>query len=406
MNSNNSKINLIPYFNKDWYIQLDESFRLKLKDRIKRKYSIRELSNLTGKSEDSICKFHQGRYNAKLGYLLKICKLLNISESKLMQNIRSLYSTAKKGSLNIKYLKIDSIFAEWYGAWIGDGDHSPKRETIGLANCSINLLSLHMQILFRFGYTKNKIKVEVISPNKKESKVKIKDRWSKILDLPIEQISVVTYMENARQEGARVQVWCSALNRILHEIDYTIKSIIENSDDKIKIAYIRGIFAAEGSTRKKSKQIRLNMKNEKELLFARRMLLDLGIFSNGPKLNTHNGCFELSITGYYNIKRFYEINGFGRHKERSDLLRKVFKTYENKLPHSERFNQIKRILEKRKQVSNLELMQLLDLNHSNIAHITRMFVDKDLLKVDKSDKVYKYSLIANSIKKEIEQKLK
>jgi hypothetical protein len=317
---------------------------------------------------------------------------LNIEKKELYNNIKEVYPQVKKSSFKLKEIEIDPLFTELYGAWIGEGDHSSKREAISLTNYSVELLKLHIKLLIKFGFGRNKIKAEIISP-KKEPKNKIKEKWSKILNLPLNQITTVTYMENATQEGAGVEVWCAGLFRILHQIDNKIKSIIKNSNKNIKIAYIKGIFAAEGSVRKKGKEIRINMKDISELIFVEYILQDLNIKSRPIKFNKFSRCCELSILGFKNIKQFKEINGFGLNKKRNNLLNKVFETYERNLPYPIRFEQIKKILLKKQEISNNELAKIFNKHPKHIAWITKHFADAGMLEVDKSSKVYKYSLV-------------
>ncbi len=383
-------IDLTPFFDASWALQLENSFWLKLKEKVRGYYSIKELSELTGKSEDSICKFHQGRYNANIGYLLKLCSLFSISKEELFDNVVCVYTRSKSSYFVMKKLVIDALFVEWYGAWIGDGDHSYKREALSMSNYSIDLLKLHIVMMRRLGFESNRLLVEVVSPSDEPSKI-IKERWAKILGLSFNQVSTVTRMSNATQEGARVGLGCAGLFRVLHRIDSKIKKKILSSGDTIRIAYIKGIFAAEGSVRKKGKQVRLNMKDELELIFARTVLHSLGIFVKLPKWNPHSGCFELSIFGYENIRRFWEIGGFGLERKRSKLLDKCVNSY-GKFPFGVRVRQIRESFPNGKNFTNKDLVNLLNLGPANARKITRAALARGLLKVDKTNKVYKYSL--------------
>jgi len=383
-------LDLMEYVDENWRVELNNNFKGDLIKKVKQKFSIQGSSTLTSRSLDSIHKFHQGRYNSNLKYILKMCSLVKISQEELFKNIKGIYSCSTGRDFKIQKITIDKEFTQWYGAWIGDGDHSPKREAISLTNYEVQLLKLHIETIERFGFDKSQIKVEVIT-NKKEPKKSIQKRWSKILKLPFMNIITVTFMENATQEGARVQVWCTALFRILHQADKEIKQIIKHSSSDIQLGYIQGIFAAEGSVRKKGKQVRLNMKDKAELQFAGDILNELSINST-LIFNKTNSCFELFICGYDNIKKFKDLDGFALHSERKNLLNKSFKTYENKLPYHVRLEGIKKILLKKKTATNKELAKVFGLHQRHMSWITKHYADEGNLTVDKSSKIYKYSL--------------
>jgi hypothetical protein len=95
-----NKVNLIIYFHKKWTVVLNDDFRNQLKERIKKqRLKIKDISRETLKSIDSIWKFNGGRYNATFGYLISLCKLLNINQNILFDNITNIYTRSKKAHL-------------------------------------------------------------------------------------------------------------------------------------------------------------------------------------------------------------------------------------------------------------------------------------------------------------------
>src|SRR3989344_454590 len=345
-----NKINLLDYVDPSWRVVINDNFKQKLRTKIKQqKITVRKISEITGASQDSIWKFHQDEQNVKLDYLQKLCKFLGIDETELQEDISEIYVGVQKSSFRIKTITIDEEFAAWWGVWIGEGDHSKTREAISLTNYEVNLLHLHINVLELLNFPRNKISAEIVT-NRIEPKEIIKQRWSEILNLPKEQIPTVTFMERASQEGARVQVWCASLFRILHLMDDEVKRIIKNSSEEVKIAYIRGIFAAEGSVRRA--HVRINMKNQKEINFIKEILSNLGVNTPITYLNSLNECYELSIFGYDYIKRFIDIDGFKLHSKRREKLHEVFKYYEKKLPDYIRFERVKSLLLDTKEITN------------------------------------------------------
>ncbi len=385
-----NKIDLMDYVDNSWKIILTDDFKSKLKRKIRQqKISVKKISALTGKSIDGIWKFHQNKYNVNFTYLTKLCRELKINKNILHTNIKGIYVGVKKASFYTKSITVNGGFAAWWGAWIGEGDHSPTHESVSLTNYEINLIKMHIKMLQIFEFPLDRILVEVIT-NKQGNKDLVKQRWSDILNLPVEQITSVTFMEKATQEGARAQVWSAAFHRILHKIDYKVKEMIKESDENIKSEYIRGIFAAEGSVRRM--EIRLGMKDENEINFMRGILKDLKIETKIPYANKTNSSYELSILGYDNIHNFIKIDGFKYHSKRKAKLERFFSYYEDKLPLHVRFERIQRTIQARGKLTNHELSRWINTSPRNVAQITRQLAQKGLLVVDRNEKELRYSL--------------
>jgi len=237
---------------------------------------------------------------------MKICNLLNISKKELINNIEEIYTKERKCSFKVKNININPKFIEWYALWIGEGVHSPTREAISLTNYDIDILKLHIKILKKLKF--DRIDAEVVT-NTKDDNNKIKEKWSNILNLSVNNIKTVIYSDIATQEGARIQVWSASFFRVLHKLKPKIREIVE-FDEKLKIAYIKGIYAAEGSVRKKGKNIRICMNDKDELDFVRGILKDLDIQTKEAVYNKLSRAYDLSIFGYGNIKQFKDINRF------------------------------------------------------------------------------------------------
>ena len=376
------------YVNKNWRVILTDDFKQKLKSEIKQqKIKIKEISKLTGVSMNMIWKFHEGKYNVTMDYLLKVCGLLQIGQNEFYNNTKGIYTKCKKASFNIQSLIVDEEFVAWWGLWIGEGDHSSTHEAVSFTNYEVNLLKLHISMLKKFNFPVEKITAEIIT-NKNEDKELIRRRWSRILILPRSQITSVNYMENATQEGSRVQVWSAGLFRVLHKIDYEVKQIIMNSSREIKIAYLKGIFAAEGSVRKN--EVRIAMKDRREMCFIRKLILNLGIDTTLLKVNVYTLAYELSILGRENLEKFQSIGGFGLHKKRNKRLEFVLDNY-GKTSDKIHLRRLKQILDDR-NLTNHEISKELNLQYANVYRLTSRFIREGKLVVDKSEKEFKYYL--------------
>ncbi|MBS3154930.1 hypothetical protein J4404_00340, partial [Candidatus Woesearchaeota archaeon] len=241
----------------------------------------------------------------------------------------------------VKEISIDKDFSEWFALWLGDGDRSLKRGTIGMANQCENVIIFNMDILNRvFGLNFKRFRCEITT--KEDDLNQVRDKWSKILKLPLEQIRHIQKNNMATKDCCRVFVYSELLLKELLNFEDDLLNTISNSNEDIKSAFINGIFAAEGNIRLDSKCIRIGMKNEKIIKFVSKILSDLGI-NSFIALNTHTNALELSIFGYNNFIRFNQIGGFGKHTDKNLNLEKQIKSYERKLPWYERFRRLKYI---------------------------------------------------------------
>ncbi len=386
----NHTIDLIKYIDEQWRVLLNPNFKEEILKRIKQeKITIKKISEITKTSMDSIWKFHEGRYAVNLKYLLNLCEVLQINQDRIYENIAGIFTGVRKSSFNLKQISIDEEFAAWWGLWIGEGDHSPKREAVSVTNYEINLLKIHYDMLLKMGFPKERIFAEIIT-NRTEDKIAVKERWANILNFSISQIRHVRYTPIATQEGARIQTWCAGLWRILHSADQEIREKLRNSPKETKIAYLRGIFAAEGSVRRM--EIRILMKDQQEIAFIKEIFGDLGIHAGNIKFNKCNGAYNLSITGYKNIKKFKDMDGFKLHQKRKEKLESIFLNYDHKLPRYARLEQLKEIIKNDNFQSNHQLSKILNTGYCNTTIITKKLAERGILIVDKSEKELRYTL--------------
>ncbi len=290
----------------------------------------------------------------------------------------------------IKTIKLDKEFSEWFGIWIGDGDRSIKRGTVGLASQCEEVLKFNIKILTQtFGLDKNRIKCEITTNDKDLNKIKRK--WANTLKIPENRIGHIQYNRLARRDCARVFVYSNLLLRDLLNFEDLLINKISKGSKNIKSSFVNGIFAAEGNMRLDDKCARIGMKNDKVINFVKNLLSDLGIKTT-VIYNTYTKALELCIFGYDNLVKFNQVGGFGKHTSKNNGLNMQLESYENKLPWGERFRRLNRILIKKGTITSVELKKMMNLSSANAGYILRKFHKEGGLLVDKSNKSYIYSI--------------
>lgn len=287
--------------------------------------------------------------------------------------------------------KITPEFAEWFGAWIGDGDHSPHKKSVTLCNQEHELLQLHIKILTEyFNFPRERVLVEVTTGSSDDIEI-IKKRWATKLSLPYGNIRTINRNPVARKECARVVANNVKLIRFLRDNTTAIKLKISNSTKETKAAYVRGIFAAEGSIRKgfAEKHVRLAMLSIEDVAFVQKLLENIEI-SSRINFNPHNGAYELSLYGYENLLNFKNLGGFGRHKDKNAILHYQLKY--TRIPWSFKFKRLKEILKNKNVITNKEAAKIFNTTYHNAKFMLATFARRGMLNVDKTNKTHYYGL--------------
>ncbi|MBU3896363.1 MAG: LAGLIDADG family homing endonuclease [Nanoarchaeota archaeon] len=288
-------------------------------------------------------------------------------------------------------LRITPEFSEWFGAWIGDGDHSSIRR-LALSNQVVELLHLHIKILTEyFNFPRERILAEVTTSSLDDNQI-IRDRWSKLLLLPLQNIRTINRNPIARKECARVMANNVEITKFVRNNISTIRKRILNSNNEIMCAYLMGIFAAEGNVRteKHQKHVRLGMKTIEDIDFAKLLLEKIGIETK-LAINTSNDCYELSIFGYENLLKFRDFGGFGKHESKNIILNRQLSTY-GKFPWSYRYQCLEAVLRNVNTITNYDAVNIFDMNYHNAKLMLSRFSKQGKLSVDKTNKTYTYKL--------------
>jgi len=288
-------------------------------------------------------------------------------------------------------IKIDSDFSEWFGYWMGDGDRSLKRGTFGVASQSLDIHKLNMKILLDyFHLEKKRLRVE-ITTSRKAPDEDMRKEYSNLLELNISQIKTISRTPLANRDCIRLFVYSLiTLRDFLKQVE-EIKNKILISDRTIMSKFVSGIFAAEGSIRKKGKNIRMLMLKKNEVEFVRKILDKLGIVST-MNLQKNSGGWEISICSYENLAKFREIGGFGRMVEKNAILEERMTHYENKLPWAERYSRLCKIFSAQSQLTNKIVAEKFKMKYHNAKFMMATFAKLGLLNVSKINKIYVYTL--------------
>jgi len=319
-----NKINTFDYLCKfeRIHVKITDDLFYKIKKRIKDNFkTIRRFNNTF-----LAISIHTLRFEFKNNIyhpfyrILKITESLSISKEELYSNILGFYhwGSHDKHYLNIpQLLEIDELFVEGYALYLAEGDTGFSGITIPrhfrFTNADVNVIN-HMIGWFNkyFGGLPSYILADIPDENKNPNLEFIKSNLNH---------QDVRFAKGYYNKLIKYKLICerAVLIDLILSIEDTIKDICSKYP-KLAAAYIRGMMIGEGTAYfNRSRYVRIEMKNEKEIKYLHGLLTMLG-YDCKPILrsNRHN-MWSLYI-GAKQLEKFAKEIGFGVHQKRQSIL--------------------------------------------------------------------------------------
>jgi len=222
-----------------------------------------------------------------------------------------------------RLIGLDDLFFEGLGLWVGEGG---KAKGIYIGNSCPELLLRFLDFVEKkIGIDRRGLRVTLNSPSLTNEHT-TRERWSKMLQIPAENFTAICEDPRMNQEYAQIYFNSVVLVELLKTIHEKVKSLIL-SQTKFAVAYLRGIFAAEGSVilRKSGILHHLNIssKDEKVIEFLKECLASVGITPSEYQSKSRN----LPIHSWRNFKRFKELGIHTLHPEKREKFEHGFANY-------------------------------------------------------------------------------
>lgn len=232
-------------------------------------------------------------------------------------------------------MDIDGDFVKGVAYFLGDGRMTAPRSisTVNQNPKTIKFFIKWLKKYFKINIKDIKIKIKVSNPAFDKEQILIE--FSKKLNLDKSLIHSVSMKENSKPRHKLLfDVWVNnaEAKRLLDNLILKVKSrCLKNK--KLAREYIKGIYAAEGSPKyhikSGSRSIHLKMKNESEIRYIGKLLNGiLKIKSSILKVNSEEGMWLITLGGYYELKKAYELDIFEIESEKRERLKKIIKSYE------------------------------------------------------------------------------
>jgi hypothetical protein len=310
------------------FVQVDEDFTDYVKNQLISRYgSLTRYNELFfGLNRQTFAWAFKTNNGHNLARLLMMCDCLGIPRDELRSQITGYYSW---GSHNpaVKItpeLTINPFFVEGYALYVAEGDTgysgTKRARKLRLTNAEPGVINFFMRWLESF-FPGIPVYLAVILP----SHGKYEHTLDKI------KICRENMIFSKGDYNKKVKYRLCADNAIITDLFLAIDSNIKDfalQNEELASAYLRGLMAGEGTVyNNRSKYVRMEMKNPLEMEYARKLLALLGITFTSHERSNRKNMESVYIGGMKNIKRYYEIVGFGCQEERQGKLKSLLATY-------------------------------------------------------------------------------
>jgi len=326
----NSKIHTLPILERTntVFTSVEHAFTEKLIEKIKKSYgTINQFNEKFFKIERHAFNWaFKNRYGHNFGRLLQICQLLDINEQELKSNIQGFYSwgSHNKPVRIPEQIEITEMFVEGYALYIAEGDTGDsgvkKSRKVRFTNTNTSVINFFSGWL-KQTFLEIPVYLVIFVPEKQ-------DYEDTRPGINISDIRIKTSKGSYNKQIKYRLCMDNAITiDILLAIRETVRSAVRE-DAALAAAYLRGLMAGEGTVyNNRSKYVRLEMKNEPEIQLAKELLTNLNIDFTHHKRTTRERMESIYVGGKENIRRYYELVGFGAHKGRQEKLRELVTGY-------------------------------------------------------------------------------
>ena len=283
--------------------------------------------------EKSFCNKLNGKYCFKYSKLIYVCQSLNISLDEIRKNIIGFRVQGSKRKLSKipKYLIIDELFVEGFALYLAEGDNGscgikqPKK--LRFTNKEPYVIKRYIKWLQTY-FPKNEFYVRM---EYSKNYIPLKEELNQILfNFYLDRSQLRTkliYPKRKTTKFFRVCLDDIVITKLILDLEKEIKNLILKNKTLMK-PYIKGMMIGEGTAYfNVSKYVRIEMKNEFEIIYLKKLFDKLGYKVKIYTRNTRKNMWSIYIGGRKNLMKYYEEIGFGIHEKRQLILQKIYDYY-------------------------------------------------------------------------------
>ncbi len=407
------KIDILNYISPRNRIFLRPDFRLNLfKGAIKNAGTKRKLSELIDVGETSLYEWKVGKKRPPLDKTFLCGNIAGIGNDKVLENAYAITAYLVPGSISIENWKIevDKTMAEWFGLLKGDG--SITKYNLRFCNNDVSLVFFFANHTENtFAIPKRRMEITIRLPTH-ENREELNMLIQKLKLDGFERINIASEKNRKfirREPNLQLRISSAVLSELVSHMQSDMKNILEKSDNEVKAGYIRGFAAAEGCVNvcRGQRSVSIAQANRETLEFIKTLLKDIGINSGNCLQGTN--ALQMYITTRKEIEKFKNLIGFGHHAAKNKKLEEILAGYRQDMPYktpkSERYADILKLIEN-KSVTCKDLSAALNLKCGYVNKLLKEMLKRNMIQVDKSNKVLVYRDAEKKMRAELEEDVK
>lgn len=305
------------------FVTVDDKFTLRIKEKIILKYgSLKNYADAIQMEVPAFLWAFKKMNGHQLMRILRMCDDAGVARDDFYQQITGYYAW---GSHNRpvylgKYISLDPFFLEGYALYVAEGDTGysgvKKPRKLRLTNSEPDVINFFTSWLSKVFPALDYYILAILPPQ-----CAYEDNLNKIV-LRNKKIRVTRGKYNKRIKYRVCMDNSIAIDLMLDLREKVRLAALQNNE--LAAAYVRGIMIGEGTVYDNcSKYVRIEMKNPGEIEFVRNLFEFLSIACTHHKRINRESMESLYVGGQDNIKRYYDLVGFGCHSKRQEKLTKL-----------------------------------------------------------------------------------
>ncbi len=222
-----------------------------------------------------------------------------------------------------RFVALDDLFFEGLGLWRGEGS---KSKGLYFGNSNPSLLHRFLEFIeHKLGLDREEFKVTINVPTSPYLD-EVKEKWVNELSIPAQNFTQICVDPRIRKEYAQAYFNSVILAKLMGDLYSRFKAFILQ-DQRASVAFLRGIFAAEGSVLVKNSgvlhHITFSSKDSELIQFLEQCLRIHGVKPSKYMINGMN----LQIYGLSNFKHIRDLNIHTLHPEKREKFERGFSAY-------------------------------------------------------------------------------
>jgi len=222
-----------------------------------------------------------------------------------------------------RFIVLDDLFFEGLALWRGEGS---KSKGLYFGNSDPSLLHRFLEFAeHKLGIDRKKFKVTINVPTLLDPD-KVKEKWANELSIPVRNFTRVCGDPRIRKEYSQVYFNSVILAKLMDDLYSRSKAFILHNR-RASVAFLRGIFAAEGSVLVKNSgvlhHITFSSKDSELIQFLEQCLCLNGVKPSKYMINGMN----LQIYGLSNFKHVRKLGIHTLHPEKREKFEQGFANY-------------------------------------------------------------------------------